>query len=159
MNRETPIEGIDPINQVETADLPRGPRAMRPGITMRVRGRTVRLRGLRSQPAGVWRWLAILGPGLIAGAVGNDAGGIATYSQTGAQFGYDLLWVMVLITVSLAVVQEMSARLGAATGRGLLDLIRERFGVGWALLAVVVLSIANFGLAMSEFVGIGAASE
>jgi Mn2+/Fe2+ NRAMP family transporter len=101
----------------------------------------------------------ILGPGLIASSAGNDAGGIATYSATGAQFGYDLIWVMVIITVSLAVVQEMCARLGAATGRGLLDLIRERFGIGWSFLAMGTLFIANSGLVVSEFLGIGAAAE
>jgi Mn2+/Fe2+ NRAMP family transporter len=105
------------------------------------------------------RWLLILGPGLIASSAGNDAGGIATYSSVGARFGYDLIWVMVVITVSLAVVQEMCARLGAATGRGLLELIRERFGVGWGLLVMGILFIANSGLVVSEFLGIGAAAE
>lgn len=126
---------------------------------MTIKGRSVRLRGLRRPPTGIFRWLAILGPGVIAGAAGDDAGGVATYSQAGAQFGYDLLWVMVVITVSLSVVQEMCARLGAATGRGLLDLIRERYGIGWALFAVIVVLVANSGLIMSEFVGIGAAVE
>jgi Mn2+/Fe2+ NRAMP family transporter len=101
----------------------------------------------------------ILGPGLIASSAGNDAGGIATYSTAGASFGYDLIWVMVIITVSLAVVQEMCSRLGAATGRGLLDLIRERFGIGWALLAMGILLVANGGIVVSEFLGIGAAAE
>jgi Mn2+/Fe2+ NRAMP family transporter len=96
---------------------------------------------------------------LIASSAGNDAGGIATYSSTGARYGYDLIWVMLLITVSLSVVQEMCARLGAVTGRGLLDLIRERFGVVWAVFAVGVILIANGGLVVSEFVGIGAAME
>jgi NRAMP (natural resistance-associated macrophage protein)-like metal ion transporter len=159
VNDRTRVEGVDPINEIEQGSLPNRSRGVRPGLVMRVRGRTVKLRGLRAQPVGVWRWLAILGPGLIAGAVSNDAGSIATYSQAGALFGYDLLWVIVFITVSLAVVQEMSARLGAATGRGLLELIRERFGVGWAMLAVIVVGIANFGLIMGEFVGIGAAAE
>jgi Mn2+/Fe2+ NRAMP family transporter len=103
--------------------------------------------------------LAILGPGLIAATAGDDAGGIATYSQVGAKFGYELLWVLLLITVSLAVVQEMCARLGAATGRGLLDLIREHYGIGWALLAVSVILVANGGVTITEFVGIGAALE
>jgi NRAMP (natural resistance-associated macrophage protein)-like metal ion transporter len=119
----------------------------------------MRLRGLRIPPRGIWRWLAILGPGLVASSAGNDAGGIATYSSTGAKYGYELIWVMLLITVSLGVVQEMSARLGAATGRGLLDLIRERFGVGWAVFAIGVILIANGGLVVSEFIGIGAAME
>ena len=128
-------------------------------LRITVRGRSVRLRGLKRQPTGLLRWLLILGPGLIAASAGNDAGGIATYSSTGAQYGYQLLWVMALITVSLAVIQEMCSRLGAATGRGLLDLIRERFGVRWALLAVGVVLLANGGLVVSEFLGIGAAME
>jgi Mn2+/Fe2+ NRAMP family transporter len=103
--------------------------------------------------------LTILGPGLVAATAGDDAGGIATYSQVGTKFGYELLWVLLLITVSLAVVQEMCARLGAATGRGLLDLIRERFGIGWALFAVSVIVLANGGVTVTEFVGIGAALE
>ena len=117
------------------------------------------LRGLSHSPTGFLRWLIILGPGLIAASAGNDAGGIATYSAAGAKYGYNLIWVMIVITVSLAVVQEMCARLGAATGRGLLDLIRERFGIGWAIFAVGVVLLANGGVTVSEFVGIGAAAE
>jgi NRAMP (natural resistance-associated macrophage protein)-like metal ion transporter len=126
---------------------------------MNLRGRSVCLRGLQRPPKGVLRWLVILGPGLIAASAGNDAGGIATYSSTGAQYGYELIWVMLLITLSLSVIQEMCARLGAATGRGLLDLIRERFGIGWAVFAVGVILVGNGGLVVSEFVGIGAATE
>ena len=135
------------------------PRVMRQGLRLTVHGRTVRLRGFQRPVSGPLGWLLILGPGLIAAAAGNDAGGIATYSLAGAQFGYDLIWVMVIITVSLAVVQEMCARLGAATGRGLLDLIRERFGVGWALFAVAIVLLANAGLIVTEFVGVGAAAD
>jgi NRAMP (natural resistance-associated macrophage protein)-like metal ion transporter len=111
------------------------------------------------RPSGILKWLLILGPGLIASSAGNDAGGIATYSAAGAKYGYDLIWVMVILIVSLGVVQEMVARLGAATGRGLLDLIRERFRIGWTMLAVGVILLANSGLVASEFVGIGAAAE
>ncbi|HZB95558.1 MAG TPA: divalent metal cation transporter, partial [Herpetosiphonaceae bacterium] len=74
-------------------------------------------------------------------------------------YGYDLLWMLLLITIGLAVVQEMAGRLGAATGRGLLDLIRARFGIGWALFAVVVVVVANGGVIITEFAGIGAAAE
>ena len=81
--------------------------------------------------------LAFLGPGLIAANAGNDAGGIATYSSVGARYGYDLLWMMVVITVSLIVVQEMAARMGAVTGKGLADLVREQYGIRWALFATV----------------------
>jgi NRAMP (natural resistance-associated macrophage protein)-like metal ion transporter len=129
------------------------------GLITNLRGRSVKLRGLQLPPTGIWKWFAILGPGLIAAAAGNDAGGIATYSSTGAKYGYQLIWVMLLITLSLAIVQEMCARLGAATGRGLLDLIRERFGLGWACFAVSAILLANCGLIVSEFIGIGAAME
>lgn len=150
------VEELTPAQSTNT--LSRAPIA-RASLRVNIRGRSLRLRGFRAAPKGIWRWLAILGPGLIASSAGNDAGGIATYSSTGAQYGYQLIWVMLLITVSLSVVQEMSARLGAATGRGLLDLIRERFGIGWAVFAVGVILVANGGLIISEFVGIGAAME
>jgi Mn2+/Fe2+ NRAMP family transporter len=101
--------------------------------------------------------LSFVGPGLIAANAGNDAGGIATYASAGAKFGYDLLWMMVVITISLIVVQEMSARMGIVTGKGLAELIRERYGVRWATFAMVSVLIANLGICISEFVGIGAA--
>jgi Mn2+/Fe2+ NRAMP family transporter len=152
-------QGLEPVSETSRSELPREARIIRPGVRMNLRGRSVRLRGLKAQPRGILRWLLILGPGLVAASAGNDAGGIATYSSAGAKYGYDLIWVMVIVTVSLAVVQEMCARLGAATGRGLLDLVRERFGIGWALFAISVILIANGGLVVSEFVGIGAATE
>ncbi len=158
MSQQIAPVGLEPVADVKQPALP-ARRPNRRGLRVTVRGRSIRLRGLRQTPAGVLRWLSILGPGIIAGAAGNDAGGIATYSQTGAKFGYDLLWVLLLITFSLAVVQEMSGRLGAATGRGLLDLIRERYGLGWALFAVGIVLVANGGLIISEFVGVGAAAE
>jgi Mn2+/Fe2+ NRAMP family transporter len=117
------------------------------------------LRRLKLPPSRLGGLLALLGPGLIAANAGDDAGGIATYASVGAKYGYDLLWMMVLITFSLAIVQEIATRIGAATGRGLLDLIRERFGIGWALVAVVVVLLANGGVTVTEFVGIGAALE
>ena len=100
---------------------------------------------------------AALGPGLIAANAGNDAGGIATYASVGSKYGYDLLWMMVVITVSLIVVQEMAARMGAVTGKGLAELIREQYGVRWSAFATVSVLIANLGICISEFVGIGAA--
>ena len=159
MTKQPSPEGLEPLGAVDAKTLPATPRSIRTGLRLNIRGRSVHLRGLRRNPTGVVRWLAILGPGLIATSAGNDAGGIATYSQAGAKFGYELIWVMVILTLSFAVVQEMCARLGAATGRGLLDLIRERFGISWALFAVVVILIANGGVTISEFVGIGAAME
>src|SRR6478735_4072361 len=101
--------------------------------------------------------LAALGPGLIAANAGNDAGGIATYATVGAKYGYDLLWMMVVITVSLIVVQEMAARMGAVTGKGLAELIREQYGVRWSAFATLSVLVANLGICISEFVGIGAA--
>jgi len=101
--------------------------------------------------------LAVLGPGLIAANAGNDAGGIATYASVGAKYGYDLLWMMVVITVSLIVVQEMAARMGAVTGKGLAELIREQYGVRWSMFATASVLLANLGICISEFVGIGAA--
>src|SRR5690242_8875164 len=103
--------------------------------------------------------IGFLGPGLIAANAGNDAGGIATYSSVGARYGYDLLWMMVVITVSLIVVQEMAARMGAVTGKGLAELIREQYGVRWSLFATTSVLIANVGICISEFVGIGAALD
>ena len=159
MNTPPTPSGLEPIQEVHPPVLPVRSRQIRHGIRVNLRGRSVTLRGLRAEPKGLLRWLLILGPGLIASSAGNDAGGIATYSSAGAQFGYDLIWVMVVITVSLSVVQEMVARLGAASGQGLLDLIRERFGIGWAMLAIGIILIANTLLVVSEFVGIGAAAE
>jgi NRAMP (natural resistance-associated macrophage protein)-like metal ion transporter len=158
MNQPPPPQGLEPFSAVDMV-VPTRQRTIRPGLHLTIRGRSMHLRGLRRAPTGVLRWVLMLGPGLIATSAGNDAGGIATYSAAGAKYGFSLLWVMLLITVSLAVVQEMCARLGAATGRGLLDLIRERFGLGWALCAVGVILIANGGVIVSEFVGIGAAME
>jgi Mn2+/Fe2+ NRAMP family transporter len=111
---------------------------------------------LRRRPLGV---LAILGPGLIAANAGNDAGGIATYASAGSAWVYRTLFIMTLVTVALVVVQEMSARLGAYTGEGLMSLIREQFSLRLATFAVVCLVVANLGLVVSEFAGIGAALE
>ncbi len=118
-----------------------------------------------ARPAGKRRrprwlaWVMVLGPGLIAANAGNDAGGIATYASAGSEFGYSTLFVMLLVTVALVVVQEMSARLGAHTGEGLMSLIREQFPLRASAFAIVCLLIANLGLVVSEFAGIGAAFE
>jgi NRAMP (natural resistance-associated macrophage protein)-like metal ion transporter len=104
-------------------------------------------------------FLAVLGPGLVAANAGNDAGGIATYAQAGAQYGYDLLSALLLITVSLIVVQEMCARMGAVTGKGLSELIREEFGPRWTVFAMITLLIANGLTTVSEFAGIAASLE
>jgi Mn2+/Fe2+ NRAMP family transporter len=103
--------------------------------------------------------LAILGPGLISANAGNDAGGIITYASAGSQFGYRMLFLMVLVTVALVVVQEMCARLGAYTGEGLGALIREQFPLRSGASAMVLLFVANAGLTVSEFAGVGASME
>jgi Mn2+/Fe2+ NRAMP family transporter len=131
-------------------------RAARLGLRRVVRGPS-RLRPRRRLAARLLALLAVLGPGLIAANAGNDAGGIATYASVGARYGYDLLWMMVLITVSLVVVQEMAARMGAVTGKGLAELIREQYGPRWSLFSTVSVLLANLGICISEFVGIGAA--
>lgn len=103
--------------------------------------------------------LAVMGPGIISASAGNDAGGITTYTTVGASYGYQMLWMLVIIAFALAVVQEMCARMGAVTGKGLSDLIREQFGVRWTAFAMLVLLIANAMVTVSEFSGIAAAME
>ncbi|MBV9212552.1 MAG: Nramp family divalent metal transporter [Actinobacteria bacterium] len=103
-------------------------------------------------------FIGVLGPGLIAANAGNDAGGIATYSSVGAKYGFDLLWMMVLITFSLAMVQMLAARMGVVTGKGLADLIRENYGVRWSAFATLAVVVANTGICLSDFVGVGAAA-
>jgi Mn2+/Fe2+ NRAMP family transporter len=112
---------------------------------------------LRSRRSRIVVFLGLLGPGLIAANAGNDAGGIATYSEVGAKYGYTLLWAMLLITVSLALVQRSAARMGTVTGKGLAELIRERYGIRWSAFATLCLLVANFGICISDFVGVGAA--
>jgi NRAMP (natural resistance-associated macrophage protein)-like metal ion transporter len=104
-------------------------------------------------------YFAIIGPGVITACAGNDAGGIATFASVGADYGYRLLWLLIPLTFSLGIVQEMCARMGAVTGKGLSDLIRERFGVRWTAFVMLALLVANGGVTVSEFVGIAAALE
>ena len=101
--------------------------------------------------------LGVLGPGLVSGFADNDAGGITTYSLAGARFGYSLLWVILASQVVLFFTQEVGARLGLATGKGLMGLIRERWGVRWAAFAAAMMLLANLGSIVAEFAGIGAA--
>lgn len=103
--------------------------------------------------------LAIIGPGIISGSVDNDAGGITTYSITGASFGYSLLWVLFLTTFALAITQEIGARMGLITGKGLASLIREKFGIRWTTFIMFVFLISNVGTIAAEFAGIAAALE
>jgi Mn2+/Fe2+ NRAMP family transporter len=129
------------IRRIRTATLGR------PRLPARLSRRRARLFAL----------LALLGPGVIAANAGNDAGGIATYSSVGARYGYQLLWIMVLITVSLGIVQMLAARMGVVTGKGLAELIREEYGIRWSVLATMAVLVANTGICISDFVGVGAA--
>jgi NRAMP (natural resistance-associated macrophage protein)-like metal ion transporter len=99
-------------------------------------------------------FFAVLGPGFVTANVDNDPGGILTYSQAGAKFGYQLLWTLIPTTIALIVVQEMAARMGAITGKGLSDLIREEFGLRATFFTMVVLGFADFGNIISEFAGL-----
>lgn len=104
-------------------------------------------------------FLSVMGPGLITACADNDAGGITTYSAAGAHYGFDMLLILFVSIVSLMIVQEMSARMGAVTGKGLSDLIREQFGVKWVFFAMAVLSLANIATTASEFSGIATSFE
>jgi NRAMP (natural resistance-associated macrophage protein)-like metal ion transporter len=104
-------------------------------------------------------FFAVLGPGFITANVDNDAGGILTYSQAGAQFGYSLLWTMIPVTLALIVVQEMCARMGVVTGKGLSDLIREHFGLRITFFTMILLVVVNFGNVIAEFSGIAGSMQ
>jgi NRAMP (natural resistance-associated macrophage protein)-like metal ion transporter len=132
-----------------------------PSVMRRVRSAT---RGRPRLPARLsprrartFAFLGLLGPGLIAANAGNDAGGIATYASAGAKYGYELLWTIVLITISLGIVQMLAARMGVITGKGLAELVREEYGIRWSVFATSAVLIANLGICISDFVGIGAA--
>jgi NRAMP (natural resistance-associated macrophage protein)-like metal ion transporter len=107
----------------------------------------------------IFLFLAVLGPGFITANVDNDSGGILTYSQAGAQYGYTLLWTMIPITLALIVVQEMCARMGVVTGKGLSDLIREEFGLRMTFIVMILLVIVNFGNVVTEFIGIAGSMQ
>ncbi|MFB3917696.1 MAG: Nramp family divalent metal transporter [Terriglobales bacterium] len=104
-------------------------------------------------------FMAVVGPGIVTANVDNDAGGIYTYSAAGAQFGYLLLWIMIPMTLALIVVQEMSARMGAATGKGLSDLIREEYGFRVTFFMMLALLVTNFGNVVAEFAGVASSLE
>src|SRR6476661_5162323 len=132
------------------------------GMDQQVTGRlepAARPARVRSRLRRLRPYFLALGPGLLAASAGNDAGGIATYASAGASYGYGLLWAMVIVTVCVGVVQEMSARLGAVTGKGFSDLVRENFSLRTTALILLTLFVANFGIIVSEFVGIAAAAE
>jgi NRAMP (natural resistance-associated macrophage protein)-like metal ion transporter len=126
-------------------------------IRSATRGRPRLPARLNPRRARIFALLGLLGPGLIAANAGNDAGGIATYSSVGAKYGYGLLWTIVLITISLGLVQMLAARMGVVTGKGLAELVREEYGIRWSVFATSAVVIANLGICISDFVGIGAA--
>ncbi len=117
------------------------------------------LRRSRSIRTRLLLFMAVVGPGIITANVDNDAGGITTYSVAGAHYGYSLLWMLGLVAVALIIVQEMSARLGVVTGKGLADLIRENMGVRATALVIGILLIANLANTVSEFAGVAASME
>src|SRR5512141_2943659 len=117
------------------------------------------MRFLRSWKTRILLFFAVVGPGFITANVDNDAGGILVYSQAGAQFGHLLLWTLIPITLSLIVVQEMCARMGAVTGKGLSDLIREEFGLRVTFFMMIGILITNFGNVVAEFAGVAGSLE
>jgi Mn2+/Fe2+ NRAMP family transporter len=124
-----------------------------------IRTATAVRRRARLRRASIAAFLAVMGPGIITGFAGNDAGGVTTYTAVGAHYGYSLLWLLLLSTAGLLVVQEMCARMGAVTGKGLSDLIREKYGVRWTIVAMLALLIANGSNVVAEYAGIAASLE
>jgi Mn2+/Fe2+ NRAMP family transporter len=118
-----------------------------------------RLKRLNPRWVALLSFLAVIGPGIIAASAGNDSGGISTYSVAGARYGYAMLWMMLAMTPSFVIVQEMAGRMGAVTGKGFAALIREKYGVRPTLLAMVLLLASNAATTVAEFAGIAAALE
>ena len=104
-------------------------------------------------------FLSVVGPGIITGTADNDAGGVATYSVVGAHFGYKMLWILIIITFMLYVTQEMGMRLGVVTGKGLADLIRERFGLKFAFFLILLVFLANFSNILADVAGIASVAD
>src|SRR2546430_10291242 len=117
------------------------------------------MRFLRRWKIRILLFLAVVGPGFITANVDNDANGIWTYSSAGAQFGYVLLWTIIPTVVALIVIQEMSARMGAVTGKGLSDLIREEFGFRITFFMMIALVLTNFTNVIAEFAGVATSLE
>ncbi|HEX9457394.1 MAG TPA: divalent metal cation transporter, partial [Candidatus Acidoferrum sp.] len=126
------------------------------GLRQRADSAQLRARNFRRRMAVL---LAVLGPGLITSNVDNDAGGISVYSQSGAQYGYALLWALIPMTIALYVTEEMCARMAVATGKGLSDLIREEFGFRPTFFMMVAGFLVDLGNVVAEFAGVAAAME
>jgi Mn2+/Fe2+ NRAMP family transporter len=129
------------------------------GLRSLARIRSGGIRLMRGRKSRIWLVLGIAGPGVVAANAGNDAAGIATYASAGSEFAYRTLFFMVLVTIALVLVQEMAVRLGTHTGKGLAALIREEFTLRMTAIALGCVLLANTGLVVSEFAGIGAAFE
>ncbi|HXI74708.1 MAG TPA: Nramp family divalent metal transporter [Pyrinomonadaceae bacterium] len=140
-------------------EQPKDVRDTKRGLLQRGAQGVSRVRRTVSRRPRAFVYLAVIGPGVITACAGNDAGGIATFASVGADYGYKLIWLLIPLTFSLGIVQEMCARMGAVTGKGLSDLVRERFGVRWTAFIMLALLVANGGVTVSEFVGIAAAME
>lgn len=137
-----------------------GPRRRAPvGRAVHLRAHHARRRALRRRPVGLLAALAVLGPGLLAGLSDDDPAGITTYSILGAQEGYRLLWVLALSTVALIVFHELAARTGVVTGKGLVALVRERYGALAAAVAVGALLVANIGTLCAELAGVAIGAD
>ena len=163
VDKDGMLEGIITVDDVMETAVP-GPQ--RPGQLYRLHRQQAPAREEGSvNPRMVnlsrrfWIFLAIMGPGIITANVDNDAGGITTYSVAGASFGFKFLWIFIPMTIALIVVQEMCARMGAVTGKGLSDLIRERFGVKVIMFVMMALMLADLGNTVSEFAGVAASGE
>ena len=115
------------------------------------------------KPKSMWKtfllFIAIIGPGIITASIDNDASGITTYSVAGARYGTMLLWTLIPTTIALVVIQEMVARMGVITGKGLSDLIRENYGIKATFFMMIILLVANFGTTVAEFAGWAASME
>jgi Mn2+/Fe2+ NRAMP family transporter len=152
----------DPVVSARQEDIEAGfrrPAREPPGLRSLARIRSGGMRLMRGRKSRIWLVLAIAGPGVVAANAGNDAAGIATYASAGSEFVYRTLFFMVLVTIALVLVQEMAVRLGTHTGKGLAALIREEFTLRMTAIALGCVLLANTGLVVSEFAGIGAAFE
>ena len=149
---ETAREEVKEAEEARSSRAPSGPTGL-------LRFRSGGLRIMRSRKSRIWLVLAVAGPGIVAANAGNDAAGIATYASAGSEFVYRTLFFMLLVTIALVLVQEMAVRLGTYTGKGLAALIREQFTLRQTAVALGCVLLANTGLVVSEFAGIGAAFE
>lgn len=142
------------LSRLRTASPPESTSAKEVSQTPRPKGRLLDGKRVLRLRRNLLIFLAVVGPGIITANVDNDAGGILTYSQAGALYGYSLLWTMIPVTVALIVVQEMVARMGMVTGKGLADLIREEYGFRTTFFLMLMLLAADLGNTISEFAGL-----